>query len=124
MIKTIKTTDDLYADAVGIIQNHSGVNIRVRKRERKYVSMRMALANLMISNTKIGISKLSRLMHLDHTTIIFYREEHRHRVKLDEQYYNTYIYVSKLVGGVFEKKEDTDLITLLGVMKKTLTFKI
>lgn len=124
MVKTMKTLDDIYAESCLIIKNKSGVNIREKKRERKYVYMRMALANLMISNTKIGISKLSRLMHLDHTTIIFYREEHRHRVKLDEQYYNTYIYVSKLVGGVFEKREDTDLITLLGVMKQTLTFKI
>lgn len=119
-------TNQLQATYNGIceqVKSVTGIDITkvhgIRKGE--YVRIRATIIVTMIKYKGTKTVELAELLGIDHTTVIYHRENHTGRYQSDDDYAELYDNIARYLVNLEGERADTDLVKVIGLIRETLT---
>jgi hypothetical protein len=97
---------------INIIRQETGVDILERTSRRENVYGRMIFSYIMFKFNHYGYTKISRILKLNHATIIHYVKEFDNILSQDASFKDRYLNISRVYFGDF-KIDDQDVSTKL-----------
>lgn len=114
---------ELYTNLCEFMQTYTGYDITKVHGIRKgtYVRIRASIIVVMTKYKGTSTVELAELLGMDHTTIIYHRDNHAGRYQSDDDYQELYDQLARYLVGIEGKKSDTDLVRVLGLIRETLS---
>lgn len=105
------------------IKSSTGIDITKVHGIRKgdYVRIRATIIVTMIKYKGTKTVELAELLAIDHTTVIYHRENHTGRYQSDDNYAELYDETARFLVNMEGEKADTDLVKVIGLIRETLT---
>lgn len=102
----------------------TAIDIRksIGKRNQQYVRLRGCILALIYKNTNAKLVELADLFHLNHTSVIYYNKTHLDRLNQDGEYRELYDELSQYLATILIDKNQSDIISVLGMIKNISTF--
>lgn len=92
------------------------------KRHQQFVRLRGCIIALLDKNTKCKLIELAAVLNLNHTSVMYYKKTHLDRLNNDPEYHYLYDELSQYLASILIDKNQSDIITVLGMIKNISTF--
>lgn len=113
---------ELYNNLILFVKDQTGIDITKVNGIRKgdYVRIRATIIVAMTKYKGTQTVELAELLGLDHTTVIYHRDNHTGRYQSDDRYMELYDSVARFISSVDNDGSNTDLVKVIGLIRKTL----
>lgn len=113
---------EVYSNLIEFIKDQTGIDITKVNGIRKgdYVRIRATIIVTMTKYKGTQTVELAELLGIDHTTVIYHRDNHTGRYQSDDRYMELYDSVARHLSTMDNDGSNSDLVKVIGLIRKTL----
>ena len=118
-----KQTIELFNNLCDFSKEYTGLDIRMLNGIRKapYVRIRASICVIMMRYRGTSSVDMARLFSIDHSSVIYYKNNHKGRHFSDDEYADVYDAITKYMISINSEKSKNDLVKVLGLIRETLS---